>query len=94
MVSQMRWFPDREIESPNISLSPDNDVQVQIEATLGEMSTQFSLMWVQGHQDNTSTEELSWEAILNIERQINSLPRLGIKQRPRVLHLSNCLHVK
>jgi hypothetical protein len=67
VVSRMRWYAERDIESPNISLSPDNDVQVQIEATLKEMNIQISSTWVRGHQDNTPIEELSWEAILNIE---------------------------
>jgi hypothetical protein len=48
-------------------LSPDNDVQVQIEAMLKDLSCNFSATWVRGHQDNTPEEELSWEAILNIK---------------------------
>eukprot|EP00978_Attheya_sp_CCMP212_P043418 scaffold283137_cov66-Attheya_sp.AAC.4 len=34
VVRCMQWYADRDIETPNHSLSPDNDVQVQIEATL------------------------------------------------------------
>eukprot|EP00978_Attheya_sp_CCMP212_P032186 scaffold124289_cov63-Attheya_sp.AAC.4 len=63
----MQWYADRDIERPNHSLSPDNDVQVQIEATLQELSSNFSTTWVGGHQENIPREELPWEAILNIE---------------------------
>eukprot|EP00978_Attheya_sp_CCMP212_P011911 scaffold29619_cov63-Attheya_sp.AAC.6 len=69
VVRCMQWYTDRRdiIETPNHILSPDNDVQVQIEATLRELSSNFSSTWVRGHQDNIPREELPWEAILNIE---------------------------
>jgi hypothetical protein len=93
MVSQMQCFASREIKPPNISLSPDNNVQVQMEATIQEMNIPFSSTWVQGHQDNKPIKELSWEAILNIVLT-NLLPRQDMKQLPKVLHLLNCLQVK
>eukprot|EP00978_Attheya_sp_CCMP212_P012377 scaffold30796_cov58-Attheya_sp.AAC.1 len=63
----MQWYAARDIATPNYSLSPDNDVQVQIEATLRELSSNFPSTWVRGHQDNIPRDEQPWEAILNIE---------------------------
>jgi hypothetical protein len=67
VVKRMNWFQDRINSSPNSHLAPDNDVQVQIEATMDKLKTKFPTRWVKGHQKPKDGEELPWEASLNIE---------------------------
>jgi hypothetical protein len=67
VVGRMQWFQERDINTPNSHLSPDNDVQSQIEATMQELQTTFPSQWVKGHQEQKEGEELTWEAKLNIE---------------------------
>jgi hypothetical protein len=63
----MEWYKERDISTPNTHLSPDNDVQVQIEQTMEELKSKFPSIWVKGHQTPKEDEELPWEAQLNIE---------------------------
>eukprot|EP00978_Attheya_sp_CCMP212_P021751 scaffold63912_cov37-Attheya_sp.AAC.2 len=67
VVKRMTWYKARDICTPNSHLSPDDDVQVQIEDTMIQLKTVFITEWVKGHQKPKEGEELPWEAILNIE---------------------------
>jgi hypothetical protein len=65
VVGRMQWFQERDINTPNSHLSPDNDVQSQIEATMQELQTTFPLQRVKGHQKPKEGKDLTWEAKLN-----------------------------
>jgi hypothetical protein len=87
----MEWFKARDISTPNSHLSPDDDVQVQIEHTMEELKTKFPTLWVKGHQEPKDDEELPWEAQLNIEadalatearNEINEGPTTTFHQYP------------
>jgi hypothetical protein len=67
VIGRMQWFQERDINTPNSHLSPDNDVQSQIEATMHKLQITFPSQWVKGHQEPKDGEELTWEAKLNIE---------------------------
>ena len=63
----MRWFKEHDISTPNSHLSPDDDVQVQIEDTMTQLQIVFNTHWVKEHQTQAEGEELPWEATLKIE---------------------------
>eukprot|EP00978_Attheya_sp_CCMP212_P021752 scaffold63931_cov72-Attheya_sp.AAC.1 len=69
LVSRMNWYAKRDINTTNASLSPDHDVQIQIEETMESMKFTCYTTWVEGHQDlnDEEIEKLPWEAQLNIE---------------------------
>jgi hypothetical protein len=62
----MQWFTERDICTPNSHLSPDDDVQSQIEDTMRALKANLPSHWVKGHQEPKEGEELTWEAKLNI----------------------------
>ena len=82
VVQRIKWMEIRSIKTANESLTPDYDVQAQIEATYKSMGITFQTNHVKGHQDREDTtaknhqqrlrqgqdgkKELSWEATLNI----------------------------
>ena len=61
-VKRMKWFNLQTVLKPSLTLAADFDVQLQIEATLAELHTQWNTEHVKGHQ---SGPNLSWEAQLN-----------------------------
>jgi hypothetical protein len=63
----MKWYRERDICPPNSHLTPDDDVQIQIEQTMAKLHKTFPTRWVKGHQTPKEDEELPWEATLNIE---------------------------
>jgi hypothetical protein len=63
----MKWYKAQDISTPNSHLSPEDDVQVQIEDTMKQLKTSFITHWVKGHQTQEEGKELPWEALLNIE---------------------------
>ena len=69
LVSRMNWYERRDVATTNASLTPDHDVQIQIEETMNSLNLQCPTTWVEGHQDTTEEEtaQLPWEAQLNIE---------------------------
>eukprot|EP00978_Attheya_sp_CCMP212_P028536 scaffold98748_cov59-Attheya_sp.AAC.1 len=69
LVSRRNWYAKRDINTTNASLSPDHDVQIQIEETMESMKFACDTTWVEGHQDlnEEEIEKLPWEAQLNIE---------------------------
>jgi hypothetical protein len=67
VVGRMQWFTERDICTPNSHLSPDDDVQSQIEDTMKALKATLPSLWVKGHQEPKEGEELTWKAKLNIE---------------------------
>eukprot|EP00978_Attheya_sp_CCMP212_P037101 scaffold172824_cov47-Attheya_sp.AAC.1 len=63
----MKWYRERDICTPNSHLTPDDDVQIQIEQTMAKLHKTFPTRWVKGHQTPKEDEELPCEATLNIE---------------------------
>jgi hypothetical protein len=58
----MSWYVKRDINTTNPSLSPDHNVQIQIEETMESMQFACDTTWVEGHQDlnDEGTEKLPW----------------------------------
>eukprot|EP00978_Attheya_sp_CCMP212_P030968 scaffold115639_cov29-Attheya_sp.AAC.1 len=67
VVKHTKWYKERDICAPNMHLSLDDNVEVQIDDTMIQLKTTFITEWVKGHQTPKAGEELPWEATLNIE---------------------------